>query len=409
MLSLHPQIERKGPYKCPSCGCQLSDAKDVFFQGQHVLADITCTCCDVEYYQTMPIGHGLPFPVSFTKDFQKSRYSEQVKAWRAQPLLDSMVSSEVFQPPIEIIRNKNVEKIVWLNCLDACYGHAFQKLLDAQQYLEMEGWGLIVVVPEGFLWMIPEGVAEIWVVKAPLAALNQKITDFDAWVKKELDRFSETKIGTSPIQPDASKVAWTKFLKHPRFDLARFQKSPLLVTFVWREDRFWHTNALEETLYLASKKFKCFGMCKGWFVARQMRHFSRLAQMLQKEKEKIQFAMVGLGASGRPHAMISDHRIPGNSTTGKETSWFPVLASSHVVVGVLGSSMLIPTALAASFVDMVPHHMLELMGEDIAQPYTDRKSQFLGRFLFGTPSVKQVTKQVLSILNGYAHFSQTLA
>jgi hypothetical protein len=348
------------------------------------------------------------FPVSFSKDFEKSAYAPEVKWWRAVPLIQSMQFPAEFSPEIERVVFKKAGKIVFLNCLDTCYGHVFQKLLHAQAHLDDLDFGLLVIIPEGFQWMVPEGIAELWVVKAPLSDLHQRITGFDALVKGEFARFEEVKWSKAPIQPDASKINWPLFLKQSRFDLAQFQKLPCLVTFVWREDRFWHNTALEEILFLASKKFKVFDLVKWYFVWRQMGLFAKAAKQIKKRMGKAEFALVGLGHSGKAHLIFVDHRIPGKISHGKETEWFPVLAKSHVIIGILGSSMLIPTALAASFVDIVPHRMLALLGEDIAQPYSDRRLQFLGRFVHGTPSAKQVTRQVLGILQGFAQYSQLL-
>lgn len=410
MFLIYPTLSDQKGYKCPDCGCELSQPHDLFFQGMHVLADISCTCCEIDYFQTFPVGHGALYPVSFTKDYRKVKYNPKVKAWRADPLLQSMWDAkQSFRPEVVVTIRKNVGKAILLNALDTCYGHVFQKILNIQWHMDHHTeYAIILLVPEGFEWMVPEEVAEIWTVKCGLKELDKKIEGFDTWIKSQYSRFAELAISKAHIQPDASTIDWSTFLKHPRFDLKEFSKVPFNITCVWREDRFWHTYGWEETLYLASRKFNFFPYFKWFFVWRQMGNIRSLTKKVLKADKKAHFYLVGLGTDGKVPVGVEDKRLPGPYTKGEEALWIPLLSKSHVVVGVLGSHMLLPTALAAGFVDLVPPRMMDALGEDIAQPYTNRLSHFLGRFLVGHSTPSTVAKQVLSIVQGFSGYERLL-
>jgi hypothetical protein len=80
-----------------------------------------------------------------------------------------------------------------------------------------------------------------------------------------------------------------------------------------------------------------------------------------------------------------------------ERSWCRAYAKSQVVVGVHGSNMLLPTALAAGCVEILPHDRLGNIVQDISVRYADRMQLFLYRFVdeFASPSV--VARHVVAI------------
>src|SRR5262249_18336567 len=110
---------------------------------------------------------------------------------------------------------------------------------------------------------------------------------------------------------------------------------------------------------------------------------------------------------GKASISVSDLRENAFSES-IEMEWCKVYSKSHIVIGVHGSNMLLPTALAAAFIEIMPSWKIERWGEDIAQPYSDRKAVFLGRFLDGCCSVKDVSGHIIAILKEYKYFSKVL-
>ena len=394
MIEIHPKLSQFR-WKCPACGCQLSEAKSILFQGQHVLADITCTCCDVEYFQTYPVGHAAVFSVSFTKTGEKSKYGQVAEWWMAKPLIDSMVSIEKFEPSIDIIVYKKFENCVILNCLDDCWGHVFMKLLNAQKHLDQNSeTGLTLLIPASFKWLIPEGIAEAWLVNAPLIDFRKRIFGLEEIVKKQFERFERISLSEADIRPNLLNLDISTFTKTEKFDFTSIDK--LAITFIWREDRFWQTSKMEEWMFLASIKFKFFDYVKPFFAWRQMGHFNFAAKIIAKQHPDAIIKLVGIGRSIKANSLILDLRKTKYSDS-TETEYCRIYAQSNVVIGVHGSNMLLPTALAGGFVDVVPSWKLERWGEDIAQPFVEGRSVLFGRCLEGVSSAKKVAKHVLSI------------
>jgi hypothetical protein len=394
VIEIYPKLSQFG-WKCPACGCQLSEAKSILFQGQHVLADISCTCCDVEYFQTYPVGHGAVFPVSFTKAGEKSIYGQVTKWWMAKPLIDSIVSNEQFEPSIDVVVYRKFENGIILNCLDDCWGHVFMKLLNAQKHLDDNPeTGLILLIPASFKWLIPEGIAEAWLVNAPLIDFRKRIFNLETFVKTQFGRFGRVSLSEADIRPNLSNLDTSKFTKTEKFDFVSTDQ--LAITFIWREDRFWQTSKVEEWMFLASTKFKLFDFVKPFFARRQMAHFDSLAKIISKVHPHATIKLVGIGKLMNANSFILDVRETEYSES-IETEFCRIYAQSHVVVGVHGSNMLLPTTLAGGFVDLVPSWKLERWGEDIAQPFLEGRSVLLGRCLEGISSAKKVAKHVLSI------------
>jgi len=394
VLEIYPNLAKVN-YKCPACRCQLSDATSLFFQGQHVLADITCTCCDLEYYQTFPVGHGAVYPISFTKKGDKVSYLPVSELWMAKPLIASMLSNEVFESKVEVIKYRETKNVIILNCLDDCWGHVFMKLLNAQYYHEKHpDFGLILLIPANFKWLIPEGVAEVWSINAPMNDFKKCISDLDEFVKKQYERYDSVYLSMAAIRPDLSELDISKFTKVGKFDLKLSNKHT--VTFIWREDRFWHRYKVEEWLFLASLKFKFFDRIKLFFAWRQMQQINSVAKLVAKKHPDTVFKLLGIGALSISSNLVEDLRKIKFSEE-VEKDWCRIYSESKVVIGVHGSNMLLPTALAGGFVDLVPNWKFDRWGEDVVQTSLNGFGVLFGRCLSGVFSPKLVARHVVNI------------
>ncbi len=325
--------------------------------------------------------------------------------WFAQPLRDSFFKYW----PLEVVPDKKVyqthTRVIILNCLDDCYGHVLYKLLNAGPYLSSppkDKPGLIVIIPRSFCWLVPEGVAEVWSVDVPLKQLTRRIAPFDAFVKTELRRFDEVWLD-AVNQEDGSKTDWERFTRTKPFDLARFYDSPLRVTFVCREDRFWVRHPVEEFLWKVFVKIRKTGLVRSFFVHRQNRLVERTARLIAERLEKVQFTAVGLGKTGRLSSSIVDKRTE-TVTDALETAWCQLYASSHVIVGVHGSNMLIPSSLAAGFVEILPRYKIDHLAEDAVPRHPNRYLFFLGRFLDAYASPRLVALHVCSLIKNFSYW-----
>lgn len=118
----------------------------------------------------------------------------------------------------------------------------------------------------------------------------------------------------------------------------------------------------------------------------------------------LDFAVAGIGKSGGLPAWISDLRetIPDAST---ERTWCERYASSHIVIGVHGSSMLLPSAHAGAVVELMPDGRWGNMLQDILfRPNDLREAIFRCRIVPANTSVSDVASIVASMLVDHSYF-----
>ncbi|WP_224996643.1 hypothetical protein [Cesiribacter sp. SM1] len=378
--------------------------EELLFLGIHTLVRQRNREDGADYYYSLPVGYTSFYPVSFCADGSKAQYHPEAADWLAKPLIDSVVQGRGSTVTIEKQVFKQAGRVVILNCLDDCYGHVLVKLFNARQYLEDPALGLVVIIPHIFAWLVPEGVAEVWSVQAPLRALKAVLTNFDAFVKQELSRFSEVYLSPAATSLDYSKTDFSRFIKVPPFAMQHFMEKPAHITFICREDRFWLTSQADAKLYLAAVKFKFLPKVKAYFVHRQNQLFQQVAGLLGQQLKNVSFAIAGFGNSGQFPADFSDMRVqPGTMTEATELAWCRQFASSHAVVGVHGSHMLIPSWLAAGFISLVPPYKIINQAEDVIPRHSAQNQVYLGRFLPTSVSPAIVAQHLAAMIRYFPH------
>lgn len=400
MFGIKPEIQVK--FTCPACAADLFP-RNYFFQGMHTLAEVQCPDCGTEWYHTYPSGHGLYFPVAFRKDGSEAFYPKRSEDWFARPLIDSMVHNRKVPAKIEKRTRREYRHAVILNCLDNCYGHVFLKLINAQRHIDQEKTAaLVIIIPKSFLWLVPEGVAEVWAVDIPLHQLNKQITTLNAFVQKELERFEAVYLSKAYTHSACNSFDVGMFTRQEKFVLSAYASSPPQITFILREDRLWLHNRVLSFICLASRKLRVYHLCKRFFVYFQNRSYKKLAGLIQKEFPDAAVASVGLGRQGRLGAFIDDQRVSGRMSEDNERKWCRIYAKSHIVVGIHGSHMLIPTSLAAGFIEILPRHKIDHVGEDIMLHHNSRYMYFLGRHLDESAGVHLVFSHIRNMLRDFS-------
>jgi hypothetical protein len=84
-----------------------------------------------------------------------------------------------------------------------------------------------------------------------------------------------------------------------------------------------------------------------------------------------------------------------------EKDWCRIYAQSHVVVGVHGSNMLLPTAFAAGCVEILPQERYGNIVQDISVRYPDRRQLYFYRFVDQYASPKSVAGKVVAMIDDY--------
>ncbi len=398
ILEIFPNLNI--PVSCPSCGSTRATVQGVLFQGIHVLQSFHCEDCSVDSCSTLPAGHDALWPIAFSKDGTHVRYDAIADLWLARPLLKGMVGTFRSDYVIEKkIYRQNSENAVLLNCLDYCFGHAFAKLWNIQAILESyPEFSVIVLIPENFEWLIPEGVSEVWLVRGKMREMNKYMVNLDSQIKSEISRFSKFYLSTAKVFHDTSKINFEIFLRKKSFDISAFTKMKPCVTFVLREDRYWHGNAVEEFVNRALIKFEIQKYFTGYFIWRQNSLVRKTIKHMKKQRSDVKFVITGFGKKTFSDGSVEDRRV-GVINDTIEHEWCECYSQSHISIGVHGSNMLIPTMLSAGFIEILPSHKIQHIGEDTICRHQGRDAVFLARHVEAFVSPRLLAQHAIHMLS----------
>jgi len=389
---------------CPSCHQEDITSNNYLFQGIHVLGLFTCRPCGFEFMRTLPIGHAMECPVTISLGDKKVVNLNPANEWLALPLQESLLPQNKLQVEVRIKQQNPIKgDPILVNCLDSCFGHLFAKIWNVQALVNRQAQNeVIVLLPANFSWIVPEEVSEIWMVDIPITSVNNYLDGLDAWVKKQLKRFEKVNLSQAFIHLDHHKyVNIEKLLGQKRFDLNQFLDLPVQITFILREDRFWHGSRIMDILFRLSVKFNLRQLLKGLFLRRQKYLIHKTARKIQNSLTHVQFNATGLGKSIPLGKQIKDLRV-AQINFETESIWNRVYSQSHIVIGVHGSHMLLPTSLAAGFINLLPRYKIDHIVEDTLLPYSNRMLQFMGRFLDESSSSFLIATHAVSIVKCFS-------
>ncbi|MBP8822104.1 MAG: hypothetical protein KBH07_00500 [Flavobacteriales bacterium] len=391
---------------CPACGSSKVEVRGSVWPGIHVLGVYACRACGLDFLRDLPVGFAVDHPMAIGIRDGKLYNPSNGPGWIHVPLMNGHADQRPEEVGIERVVHRHCERIVVLNALDFLYGHVLLKLYNAQYYLDHHpGLGLVVVVPRMFLWLVPEGVAEVWLVDQRLGDARNWHTGIDRFVQAQLPRYKEVYLGKGYAHPEFAGMDIERFSKVAPFPLDQFLERPPHITFVLREDRLWIGGPVLKLLYRVARKLGRKGPLLRWFIHAQDRLVRRSIKRIRRLVPQARFAVVGLGRPGGMPPDVVDLRTL-KMDTQTELAWCRQYASSQVVVGVHGSNMLLPTAHSAGCVEILPYDRYGNMVQDISVRYHNRMQLFLYRFIdeFATP--RCVARHVVSIFTDFKVYNQ---
>lgn len=403
MIRLHqlPDVQ----HDCPYCGISLR-AGGWYIPGMRNLAHLQCLSCMREFYGDLPSGHGLYYPMLLERETGKVHNSYGV-SWFADWLARSYAQRTNTPIKLSTEDRKPIVKPLLLNCLDTLYGHCLLKLLNAQYYLDHRpDFDLVVLVPSFLRWLVPDGVAAIWTVDLPLSKGIEWNDGLADELRKRISAFSECWLSVGFSHPHPEDYDVERFTRVTPFPIDEWQirmKRPT-VTFIWREDRLWWFERHNKLVNLLPRTIQ--GMLRKQItkVERQRRLVVKLADSLRVKFPEIDFAVVGLDRSGEFPAWITDLRN-SRPTASTERAWCERYASSHVVIGVHGSSMLLPSAHAGAVVELMPNERWDNILQDLLfRPNDLRETIFRCRIIPLAASISEMALIVGSILSDHGKF-----
>jgi len=398
MFSLTKHIDTN--FDCPDCNVHL-DTHGWYMPGMRMLADLECPNCNKEYYGDLPAGHGLYYPMLLEKKMGRVHNKLGIE-WFADWLEKSYENSISSKITVHREDIHTVKCPVILNCLDGIYGHALLKLLNAQYYIDKHpDKDLVVIIPRFLRWMIPKGVASIWTFDIPLKQGNQWNDWIAEFINNSLQDYNDCYLSIGLPHPDPSNIDIERFTFVQPFRMETWLE--LLhgpkVTYVWRDDRLW--NGVFTSNF--KRKVKKVFMPRAYRDERnnielQRDNVIKLATILKERYPSLCFSVTGIGPSGDLPSWISDlrkHEIDENT----EKKWCDRYAESHVVVGVHGSNMLLPSALSGAVVELIPIKHWQNLLQDILIPHADiRISMTKIRFLNLRTSPKELADIIENLM-----------
>jgi len=406
MIQLKPHMDNS--FVCPECRANNPTIKEIRFESVNILAECACSSCTFEFYQVLPVGHMVDHPFSIAKQSKKLYRPEGDFNWLSESLLKSHVESRANEVNIEKIIFKKYDKVVILNTLDSLYGHVLLKLYNAFHHLDQPGeTGLIIIIPKLCKWLIPPGCAEAWVVDLKLSELIFGYDSIRKFVSREITRFQEVYLSKAYSHPNLSTQATERLTGVTPFNLMNFSKLPRTVTFVLREDRWWLTQVGDYWFYRICRKLNIPSWGNYVLSLRQNKLIKRVIRLIRKEQPDVNFNIVGLGKTGNFEGYANDERQV-KVDDSIETAWCKTYARSHIVIGVHGSNMLLPTALAAGCVEVLPQDRYGNMVQDLTVRYSNRLQLFFYRFVDQFANPKSVSSKVLAIFRDYEGYTKNM-
>ncbi len=139
------------------------------------------------------------------------------------------------------------------------------------------------------------------------------------------------------------------------------------------------------------------------FSIKQNRKVSKTFKKIKNEIPSANFYIIGIGKTGTLPSFINDIREE-KLTNEVEVKWCKVYSDSHIVVGVHGSNMILPTALSAGFIEILPQNRYGNIMQDIAAYYDLPIFPYLCRFVDEYIGPCKIAEIAVSIFAGFTDF-----
>ncbi|MFZ1694843.1 MAG: hypothetical protein WAT74_16715 [Flavobacteriales bacterium] len=389
---------------CPKCGSPDPRVLDVVFPGIHILGAYACNSCGYRFYHDLPVGFAVDYDLAIGMDDGVLHNPKQVRDWVHAPLMEGYRAPSDAEVRIERRVLRECKRVVFLNTLDFLYGHVLLKLWNAQHYLDKHpDLGLVLLLPRSFEWLVPPGTAEVWLVDQKLSQAHGWFRSIDRQVKAYLESFDEVWLGRGYAHPDKSGIDIERFTGVKPFAIEQFDSAPPHITFVLREDRLWYRTPLHKEKHRILRRLGMKRIADSFYITDQQRMALRAFTKVREAIPACTASVVGLGDPSPMPAGIEDLRTR-TMNPDTERAWCRAYARSQIVVGVHGSNMLLPTALAGGCIEILPNDRLGNLAQDVAHRRRDAMLLFLYRFLDEFAGPAHVARHAISMLQDFELF-----
>lgn len=376
-------------HTCPHCDVAL-EVRGWIIPGMRSLARLHCGQCGREFYGDLRSGQAF-FTPQLLDAATGAVHDRHGVPWFSEWLRASYAHRVATSPGWRVVEQRPVTRpVVFLNCLDTLYGHVLLKLLNAQALIDgRPDLDLIMMIPSTFTWLVPDGAAQVWLVDLPLTRGTEWNDGLAAEIERRLHAYAEVWLSTAKSHPRPESYDIERFTRVRPFPLAEWgARVQPAVTFIWRNDRTWTS---------------------GRFVRRaQEQQVEHLHRALQRELPDVDFAVAGLGQVGGLPSSIRDLRLRSLDEAA-ERAWCERYAASHLVIGVHGSNMLLPSAHAGGVIELQPR---DRWGNDLQdlllRPTSARDLLFRTRIVPESTTPEDVGALAAHIIRGVPRFRELM-
>jgi hypothetical protein len=401
MIEIKPTV--KEPFNCPTCNNVLINTEDLIYQGVHICVNAKCINCKEEFLSNLPIGQGKLELFTLRKS-DKKLFGNNKSKW----LVDSFTNivNNPIPTPIKFeidIREKDKKEAIILNTIDNCYGHSLLFFLNLQNIIKNRGdKGVIVIIQPFLKWLLPtEGVTEVWTAHLSFNQVREYHSDLTRNINEQTGRFDKVYLSHAPLCPKDVDIEKFSKIKPYGFEEKHTDKEKPRVTFIWREDinRFWF------------KSYWFYGGLRKLGIAKVILpfHYMRILIFLyllnyRLKNENYQISLAGLGQFGWFPSFVDDQRVEKfNKET--EIATTKIYAESTLVLGVHGSSMILPSAHAGMTVSIMPIKRWGNFIEDLLFNETDvRLASFQRRVIPMNTTIMETADICVNMITARGYF-----
>jgi hypothetical protein len=387
-------------------------AYDWCVPGQWTLARYRCDACGFDGWADLPFNLGVLSPCFVdTRSGGVSRpsgpewYAALTRAaWRGRGRQPARLRRIVHRP---------VRRAVLVNALGNCWGDALSTLAKLNALGPAALADVVVLTTANMAPHVSAGVGELWLVDGPHAATafwNEELADA---VRLEVSRFETCDVPTIFQLPRLTQAEVAALSGIHPFDRTRWDErleAGPTVTFLWRDDRCWapEPRRLRQVLGKwhsvrgAGRAARTLQRAHDRMApGRQLRRVTSLARQLRAALPKLDFAVCGQGSYGSFPDWIRDLRRP-HADADANTAWCERAARSHLLIGVLGSQMMLPSGHAGGVIDLIPSGYLRNVLTDWMITTDDvREALFLYRPLPVSTDAASVAETAIAMLVNY--------
>ncbi len=392
---------------CPYCDVALTPTR-VRVAGLPIIVEARCPSCDGEFAFDWPAGHALLHPALV--DRKTGALHAAGADWYARRFAHCL-ASEATPATREITVSGACHAgraAILVNCLDFRYSHVLLKLMSEPRHArEHPDHDIVVLVPSLLRWLVPSGVVMIE-VDMPLGTPGTDwIERLDATVDQVLAPAATVQISPAVSQPSLSLQDLSRLGRDltPASNMQN-DNAPPQIGFALRSDL--QHDAYGDRLWLGPRAFWLRlarhlpnALSQNLLLRRQHRNYSRLADTIRAHHPDARFVAFGIGD---PHGLpdyIDDLRTA--EPVHEESPWLDEYRRCHVVAGVHGATLNLPSLLAGAVVNLIRPNQLPNFAQDLLIPQSEspdpKTTLFRYRIIPEESSPQTVAAITLSIID----------